>query len=146
MSTRIDYSRYLYVPLSGWAAFAAAKDDEDSKGSSAVYKRYKLSEEKTFASFFHPDKDSILSIVQQFQEKKGKFSIPGYPQKLGFLLYGPPGTGKTSFIKALAQYTKRSIISIPLTKIRTNQQLMDIMFDQKIKVEGEDSLSLPYNK
>lgn len=45
-------------------------------------------------------------------------------QKLGFLLYGPPGTGKTSFIKALAQYTKRSVMSIPLTKIRTNQELM----------------------
>lgn len=39
----------------------------------------------------------------------------------------PPGTGKTSFIKALAQFTKRSVISIPLNKISTNQELMDIM-------------------
>ena len=31
---------------------------------------------------------------------------------------------QTSFIKALAQYTKRSVISIPLTKINTNQELM----------------------
>ena len=46
----------------------------------------------------------------------------------------PSGTGKTSFIKALAQHTKRSIISIPLTKIHTNQELMDIMFDSKIQV------------
>ena len=91
---------------------------------------------------------------------------------------------QTSFIKALAQYTKRSVISIPLTKINTNQELMwvsfwpfsvyaaplcvenipvfnisstfisnisyfrDIMFDQKIKVDGssEDSFALPYNK
>ena len=75
-----------------------------------------------------------------------QFGIAGYPQKLGFLLYGPPGTGKTSFIKALAQYTKRSVISIPLTKISTNQELMDIMFDQKIKVDSDDSFSLPYNK
>jgi SpoVK/Ycf46/Vps4 family AAA+-type ATPase len=36
----------------------------------------------------------ILALVNQFQEKKGKFGIAGYPQKLGFLLYGPPGTGK----------------------------------------------------
>lgn len=143
---KIDYSRYFYVPvLSGFAA-RAASDEEGSKAPSAIYKRYKLSEEKTFASFFHPDKDAILSLVNQFTEKRGKFSIPGYPQKLGFLLYGPPGTGKTSFIKALAQFTKRSIISIPLTKIQTNQELMDIMFDQKIKCDGEEVFALPYNK
>lgn len=49
---------------------------------SAVYKRYKLSEEKTFASFFHPDKKAILGLVDQFILKEGKFGIPGYPQKL----------------------------------------------------------------
>lgn len=87
---KIDYSRYLYVPvLSGWMARAASNEEGGEKNAaSAIYKRYKLSEEKTFASFFHPDKQAIISLVNQFQEKKGKFSIPGYPQKLGFLLYG----------------------------------------------------------
>lgn len=47
-------------------------------------------------------------------------------------------TGKTSLIKALAHYTKRSIVSIPLSKLRTNQQLMDMMMDQKFSVTGED--------
>lgn len=147
-SQKIDYSRYLYVPvLSGWMARAAnTEEGGGNNAASAIYKRYKLSEEKTFASFFHPDKHAIIALVNQFQEKKGKFSIPGYPQKLGFLLYGPPGTGKTSFIKALAQFTKRSVISIPLNKISTNQELMDIMMDQKIKVDGEEQCSLPYNK
>ena len=87
---KIDYSRYLYVPvLSGWMARAAnAEEGGEKNTASAIYKRYKLSEEKTFSSFFHPDKQAIISLVNQFQEKKGKFSIPGYPQKLGFLLYG----------------------------------------------------------
>ena len=43
---------------------------------------------------FACQQDTVLTLVNQFQEKKGKFGIPGYPQKLGFLLYGPPGTGK----------------------------------------------------
>lgn len=47
---------------------------------SAIYKRYKLSEEKSFASFFHPDKQAILGLVDQFLNKTGKFGIPGYPQ------------------------------------------------------------------
>ena len=36
----------------------------------------------------------MLSLVEAFTHKTGKFAIPGYPQKLGFLLHGPPGTGK----------------------------------------------------
>jgi DNA polymerase III delta prime subunit len=83
--------------------------------------RYKLSDDKTFASLFHPDKDHIIELLDAFSNGKGKFAIQGYPQKLGFLLHGPPGTGKTSFIKALAQHTGRSIVSIPLARVRTNQ-------------------------
>jgi hypothetical protein len=49
---------------------------------------------------------------------------------------GPPGTGKTSFIKALAQLTRRSIVNIPLARIRTNQELMDLMFAQSVQVCG----------
>ncbi len=43
--------------------------------------------------------DAILGLVDSFMNKSGKFAIPGYPRKLGFLLHGPPGTGKTSMIR-----------------------------------------------
>jgi len=46
----------------------------------------------------------------------------------------PTGTGKTSFIRAIASYTKRSIVNIPLSRIRTNQQLMSLMMDQQLRV------------
>ncbi|MEW5302337.1 MAG: hypothetical protein WDW36_005136 [Sanguina aurantia] len=148
--TKVDLSRYLYIPvLTGFRIRPAAAEGESAKAPTAVYKRYKLSEEKVFASFFHPDKAAILSLVEQFMKKKGKFGIPGYPQKLGFLLHGPPGTGKTSFIKALAQYTRRSVISIPLTKIETNQQLVDLMYDEGVTVENDpdnSAIRLPYSK
>jgi chaperone BCS1 len=51
---------------------------------------------------------------------------------------GPPGTGKTSLIKAIAHHTRRNIVSINLARIKTNQELMDIVFDQAFQVQGED--------
>eukprot|EP01052_Picozoa_sp_SAG31_P007678 SAG31_NODE_370_length_16651_cov_3.511056_5_plen_424_part_00 len=70
------------------------------------------------------------------------------PHKLGLLLHGPPGTGKTSLIKALAHHTGRSIISIPLSRIKTNQQLMDCVFDQSYSVPGstEGKVALDFTK
>ena len=105
-----------------------------------------LSEEKTFASFFHDERDAIVRLLDDFLLKAGKFAIPGYPHKLGLLLFGPPGTGKTSLIKAMAQYTKRSIISVPLHKVKTNQELMNMMFDGEFEVDGEGVMDLPQDK
>jgi hypothetical protein len=135
-------ARYLYVPL---LSAKLLKSDEDGKAPGLVYKRYQLSDDKSFTTLFHPDKLAIMALVDSFLHKRGKFAIPGYPHKLGFLLHGPPGTGKTSFIKALAQYTGRSIVSIPLERIKTNQELMDMMFDQQIQVGAGEEGTLYYS-
>ncbi|KAJ1618159.1 hypothetical protein T492DRAFT_849540 [Pavlovales sp. CCMP2436] len=50
----------------------------------------------------------------------------------------PICTGKTSLIKALAHHTQRSIVNVPLSRISTNQELMDVVFDQRYSVAGED--------
>jgi len=52
-------------------------------------------------------------------------------------LHGPPGTGKTSLIKALAQYTGRSIVNVSLAKITTNSELMSVFFDKRYEILGE---------
>jgi ATPase subunit of ABC transporter with duplicated ATPase domains len=53
------------------------------------------------------------------------------------------GTGKTTFLKALASHTKRSIINIPLSRIRTNQQLMSLMMDQQVRVRQQGQAAYP---
>ena len=136
--------RYFYQPVTK----SGSSGDGDGDGSSLKYKRYPLSDAKTFGNgFFHPDKEPLLALIDHFTNKTGKFAIAGFPHKLGLLLHGPPGTGKTSLIKALAQYTGRHIISIPLNRIGTNQELMDIMFDRQYHVAGQDlPVRLPFSK
>jgi len=80
----------------------------------------------------------LLALLKHFTAKTGKYAVSGYPHKLGLLLHGPPGTGKTSLIKALAAHTGRSIVNVPLARINTNQELMDIFFDQQYCVQGDE--------
>merc|ERR1712038_1571476 len=128
-----DDSRYMYELK---APKIGGKDGNDKENGHS-YKRYQLSDEKTFESLFFKEKETILNIVDNFTNKTGKYSIKGYPNKLGLLLHGPPGTGKTSLIKALAQRTGRSIVNVPLARISTNAELASLFFDQKYYIEGE---------
>jgi SpoVK/Ycf46/Vps4 family AAA+-type ATPase len=97
-----------------------------------------LSNHKTFDSLYFKEKEGLLALIDHFIAKTGKYSIPVYPHKLGLLLYRPPGTGKTSLIKALGQYTGRSIVNIPLTRVATNSELTSVYFDQKYAVDERE--------
>jgi len=127
-----DDSRYMYELVT------PKKVCDAENSATQKYKRYQLSDEKTFESLFFQQKENIVGTVDHFVEKTGKYAVKGYPHKLGMLLHGPPGTGKTSLIKVLAQRTGRSIVNVPLARISTNAELASIFFDQKYSVEGED--------
>jgi len=73
-----------------------------------------------------------MNGINYFLNNEEEYKNKGYPWKHGLLLHGEPGTGKTSFIKALSNYTDRHIISIPLSRTKTNHELMMAMYRLQI--------------
>ncbi|KAG5494309.1 hypothetical protein GH5_02321 [Leishmania sp. Ghana 2012 LV757] len=132
--------RFLYQPLlsrSKLGLSAAISEERAGKDGAVECNCHLLRSEKTFQSLFFPAKPRLMKLIDDFENKTGKYAIPGYPQKLVLLLYGPPGTGKTSLAKAVAAYTKRDLFAISLSRIRSDEELIKCMFSSRFKVKEQ---------
>ena len=91
-----------------------------------TYMTFPLIISKSFDNIFLPEKDRLLNDLNFFINNKQWYNKKGIQYSFGILLKGEPGTGKTSVIKAIAKYTNRHIIDIPLNKIKTMKELLNI--------------------
>ena len=92
---------------------------------------------RTFDNIFFDGKTEIINKIDFFLKNREWYYDKGIPYSLGIGLHGPPGTGKTSFIKALANYTKRHIIVISFKIIKTKSHLEEIFFENTYNVNNE---------
>ena len=94
-----------------------------------IYDKTVFNTNKSFDNIFFDKKDSLLTRLDTFINHPDKYMRLGTPYTLGFLFYGEPGCGKTSTIKAIAKYTNRHIISVPLSRVTTCTELSKIFMD-----------------
>ena len=108
------------------AVKSVIKDDESKFD---LWDEQLFTSNRTFDNLFLENKTDLLNKVDFFLNNKQWYDNKGIPYNLGIGLHGKPGTGKTSFIKALANKTKRDIIILPLKIIRTKNELNRLFYE-----------------
>jgi hypothetical protein len=114
--------------------------EQDSEGMSS-FKKVQFKSNKTFDNVFFEDKKRLIKRLDFFTNGEGHYNKLGIPHTFGILMHGQPGTGKTSTIKAIANYTKRHIISIPLHKVKDISVLTKLFLNEVI-----DDVVIPIDK
>ena len=102
------------------------RNEDDEGFSSLRFRNYKFYTNKTFNNLFFDGKDVIIKRIDNYLNNQNKYINLGIPYTLGFLFYGIPGTGKTSCIKAIANYTNRSIISVNMKHVNKLEDLVHL--------------------
>merc|ERR1719419_1654544 len=115
---------FLYTPTGDSA--------EDYYDATSNYSEFKFESGKSFSNVFYPEKEDIVKRIDFFTNNKAWYKKRGIPYTMGFMFYGDPGCGKTSTIKAIANHTQRLIVSIPLNKIRTAKELLNIFYNVRM--------------
>lgn len=96
------------------------------------FDEYTLDNDRSFDNIFFDQKAELKERIDYFVNSREWYRKKGIPYTLGLMFSGKPGCGKTSTIKAIAKYTKRHIIDVPLTKIDNCRDLMNIFYGEEI--------------
>lgn len=81
---------------------------------------------ETFETIFSEHKESLKGIIDRLKDDK-YYIKTGAKRKAGFLFHGIPGCGKTAHVTAIANYDNRHIIEVPMSRVKTNIQLENIL-------------------
>merc|ERR1711936_935804 len=105
---------------------------DDYYDATSHYQEFKFESGKSFSNVFYPEKGDVVKRLDFFSKNKEWYKKRGIPYTMGFLFYGEPGCGKTSTIKAIANHTQRHIVSVPLNKIKTAKELLNVFYSTKM--------------
>lgn len=99
-----------------------------------IFEQGKFESNKTFDNLFYPEKGIVHNRVKHFINDSEWYKDKGIPHMLGFMFHGLPGTGKTSTIKAIANLTKRHIINVRLSEVKTKTCLKNLFCNETLSL------------
>ncbi|CAF1349771.1 unnamed protein product [Adineta ricciae] len=120
--------------------FVSAPVNSEGKTTITFYKDLFVTT-KSFDNIFFNGKEELIKRLDFFLNNPSFYQKRGIAHSLGLLFYGSPGCGKTSMVKAIAAYTKRHLVEIPLSRIRTCAELQQALF-----LNSYDMVDLDFDK
>lgn len=96
---------------------------------------------KTINNLYYEEIDDLKNLLNKFENNKKWYDEREIQHKLCLLFHGKPGCGKTSTIKAIKNYSDRTIIKIPLSKLTSQKALHKIFYSSNI-----EHRKIPQNK
>ena len=99
---------------------------------------------ETFDHIFNEHKDTIIADMDRLNDID-YYRRNGIKRKKGYLFYGNTGCGKTYTVMAMANKGKRHIIEVPMSRVKTNEELEDIINltnIDNVKFDKEDVIIL----
>ena len=140
-----EYKRFLNSDSSKYLKYflytPSADVNDDYYDATSHYSEFRFESGKSFANVFYPEKEDIVKRINFFTNNKAWYKKRGIPYTMGLMFYGDPGCGKTSTIKAIANHTQRHIVSVPLNKIKTAKELLNVFYNVKMNYKD-----IPLNK
>jgi hypothetical protein len=134
-----EYADFIEMKmLNNTFCFIYLKDDEYGQ---PIFNISKFSSTKTFDNLIFRNKIALKKRLDFFLNNNAFYNKLGIPYTLGLLLYGSPGCGKTSTVKAIANYSDRHLIVIPMNKISKFTSLRHIILNDEIS-----SYKIPHSK
>jgi len=128
-----EYDNYLKEFNDGnMYYFSYNEHKSDDKEDKSKYDEHTFVSNKTFDNVFFDDKKLLMNRLDYFLNNSDEYKRLGIPYTFGLLFHGEPGCGKTSTIKAIANYTKRHVIEISLSKIKKCSELKNIFLNEMI--------------
>ena len=125
------YSEYI-LEKSNKDIYYFCYTNSDDNGDMLNFNEKIFSTNRKFDTVFFEQKEEYLNKLDFFIDNQEWYNKKGNPYHLGILLHGLPGTGKTSIIKATLERTKRNVVTIPLSRVKTCGELENIFFQNEI--------------
>lgn len=119
MKNEVDKSQFYFI----------TKMESIDDKSTLLYDQFEFVSTRSFDNIFFSQKAEMVRRLDFFLKNKAWYQKRGVPYTLGFMFFGPPGTGKTSTIKAIANYTRRHIVEISLSRIKTYKDLQKVFHE-----------------
>lgn len=107
------------------------------------FREFSLDKYQTFDNLFFKGKQKLIKELDNLKNLEF-YEKHGIKRKICLLITGKPGCGKTAISSAITKYLERNMVSIPISRITSNKEVEDILYQREILGTGYDMDKLTF--